>query len=182
MVAKTEYREAQTRAIKYFEQAGIVITEEEKNRLEVLDFGYGELDKMGLEILVYVNTQKVCAKELVLFPWQTCAEHIHPQKNGIPGKEETFRCRWGKVYLHVHGEKTQTAQAIRPKGYEKYLTCEKEIELNPGEQYTLAPDTWHWFQAGDCGAVVSEFSTTNTDELDEFTDQRISRFTNVSDK
>jgi D-lyxose ketol-isomerase len=181
MLTKTEYKKAQTKALGYLEQAGIIITGQEKRRIEVLDFGYGELEKMGLEILVYINTQKVCAKELVLFPRQTCAEHIHPQKNGMPGKEETFRCRWGKVYLYVCGEKTQNPGAIRPKGYEEYLTCDHEIELNPGEQYTLEPNTWHWFQAGDSGAIVSEFSTTNTDEFDEFTDIRISRFTRISD-
>lgn len=182
MLSETDYSVAQQKAIGYFEKAGIVITEEEKKRVEVLDFGYGELDKMGLEILVYVNTEKVCAKELVLFPRQTCAEHIHPTKNGVPGKEETFRCRWGKVYLHVHGGNTEEPGAIKPEGYQSYLTCACEIELNPGEQYTLKPDTWHWFQAGDDGAVISEFSTTNTDELDEFTDSRISRFTRVSSK
>ena len=42
--------------------------------------------------------------------------------------------------------------------------------LRPGDQHTIAPDTLHWFQAGDEGAVVSEFSTTSRDELDVFTD------------
>jgi D-lyxose ketol-isomerase len=41
------------------------------------------------------------------------------------------------------------------------------------------PDTLHWFQAGPEGAVVSEFSTTNTDEFDRFTDPRINRFTKI---
>lgn len=47
--------------------------------------------------------------------------------------------------------------------------------LNPGEQYTLLPNTLHWFQAGDEGAVVSEFSTKSTDENDLFTDSEIKR-------
>ncbi|HBP37292.1 MAG TPA: D-lyxose/D-mannose family sugar isomerase, partial [Clostridiales bacterium] len=50
-----------------------------------------------------------------------------------------------------------------------------QIVLNPGEQYTLQPDTLHWFQAGPDGAVVSEFSTTSHDEGDIFTDPRIRR-------
>lgn len=37
------------------------------------------------------------------------------------------------------------------------------------------PDTRHWFKAGPQGAVVSEFSTENTDEYDIFTDPRIKR-------
>ena len=37
------------------------------------------------------------------------------------------------------------------------------------------PGTWHWFQAGPEGAIVSEFSTRSTDEADVFTDPRIAR-------
>lgn len=50
-----------------------------------------------------------------------------------------------------------------------------EIELNPGDQYTIPPDTWHWFQAGDEGAIVSEFSSPSFDEFDIFIDPRIRR-------
>jgi D-lyxose ketol-isomerase len=77
-------------------------------------------------------------------------------------------------------------EATKPKlrGLEKYgqyLTVAHEIELNPGDQYTLMPDTLHWFRAGARGAVVSEFSTTSTDEQDLFTDPRIGRFTKVDE-
>jgi D-lyxose ketol-isomerase len=51
----------------------------------------------------------------------------------------------------------------------------REVCLQPGEQYTLMPDTPHWFQAGPQGAIVSEFSTRSTDEHDVFTDPRIAR-------
>ena len=37
------------------------------------------------------------------------------------------------------------------------------------------PETWHWFQAGEDGAVISEFSTRSTDETDIFTDKRLVR-------
>lgn len=58
----------------------------------------------------------------------------------------------------------------------------REISLNPGEQYTLAPNTLHWFQAGKEGAVVSEFSTNSSDELDIFTDPDIhKRWENLYD-
>jgi D-lyxose ketol-isomerase len=51
--------------------------------------------------------------------------------------------------------------------------------LRPGEQYTLKPDTLHWFQAGDRGAVVSEFSSASIDELDVFTDPNIKRIPEI---
>ncbi|HIC88610.1 MAG TPA: D-lyxose/D-mannose family sugar isomerase, partial [Anaerolineae bacterium] len=49
------------------------------------------------------------------------------------------------------------------------------------DQYTLMPDTKHWFQAGPEGAIVSEFSTTSRDEYDIFTDPDIRRFTQIVD-
>jgi D-lyxose ketol-isomerase len=52
--------------------------------------------------------------------------------------------------------------------------------LRPGEQFTIPPDTLHWFQAGPEGAVVSEFSSTSRDELDVFTDPAVRRKTIVT--
>lgn len=172
MISERTKNESVKKTIEYFEKAGIVITDAEKERIEIADFGLNELENTGLEILTYVNTDRCCAKELVLFPHQTCPEHRHPNVDGIPGKEETFRCRWGKVFLYVDGENTEHPQATPPKGT---YTVFHEIELNPGEQYTLSPNTKHWFQAGKEGAVVSEFSTTSRDELDIFTDETIIR-------
>jgi len=147
--------EARNRAAAELERAGIVLTGEEREAIEVADFGLGRLEEIGLQLVVYVNTERVCAKELVLFPGQLCPEHRHPPFEGTPGKEETFRCRTGVVHLHVEGE--------------------DEIVLRPGDQFTIHPDTLHWFQAGDEVAIVSEFSTQSRDELDVFTDPQIVR-------
>lgn len=181
MITKNEFEQARLKAVEYFRKAGIVITEQEKQSIEVADFGLGDLGNIGLEVVVYVNTEKVCAKELVMFPGQTCPEHIHPTKNGIPGKEETFRCRWGKVYLYVAGEKRGIPKTGGLDDYTEFLSAAHEIVLEPGDQYTLMPDTLHWFRAGEDGAVVSEFSTTSTDEQDIFTDPRINRFTKLAE-
>jgi len=135
--------------------AGIVLTAAERDAIEVADFGLGQLEQIGLQLIVYVNTDRVCAKELVLFAGQTCPEHRHPPVGDEPGKEETFRCRTGSVRLWVDGH--------------------GETVLRPGEQFTIPPDTLHWFQAGDDGAIVSEFSTHSRDDVDVFTDPRIRR-------
>jgi len=195
------YEAARNKALGYFEKASIVLTKEERESLEVADFGLNQLEQTGLAIVTYVNTERCCAKELVLFPRQTCPEHRHPTIDGILGKEETFRCRFGKVYLYVEADKAEDTtnsdfvkvlgssttliasnekdanaiKSILPKGRESYYTVFHEIELNPGEQYTLSPNTLHWFQAGDEGAVVSEFSTRSRDEADIFTDIHIQR-------
>lgn len=167
------------RALEYYEKAHIVLNEEEKKNIEVVDFGLDIVDKMGLQLLTYINTDRVCAKEMVLTPYQTCAEHMHIPTDGMEGKEETFRCRYGKVYLYVSGEgKKEDIQARLP---ESEVSVFHEVILNPGEQYTIMPETWHWFQAGEDGAVISEFSTRSTDHTDIFTDKRLVRQLKVED-
>ncbi|MCF6270832.1 MAG: D-lyxose/D-mannose family sugar isomerase [Melioribacteraceae bacterium] len=161
--------------------AGIFLTDKEAVELEVADFGLREFEKTGLALVTYLNTERCCAKELVMLPYQTCPQHRHPPVEDSPGKEETFRCRWGKCYLYVKGEATKNPVCKPPEGSEKYYTVWHEIVLNPGDQYTLLPNTWHWFQAGEEGAVVSEFSTKSTDENDVWVDPRIARIPVVSD-
>ncbi len=173
------YERHVNKALDFYRKAGIVLNEDEKKRIEVVDFDIGIADKVGLQLLTYVNTERVCAKEMVLFPYQTCPEHKHVPTNGKEGKEETFRCRYGKVYLYVSGKgEKETIKARLP---ETEVSVFHEVILNPGEQYTIMPETWHWFQAGGEGAVISEFSTRSTDETDEFTDKRLVREPKIED-
>jgi D-lyxose ketol-isomerase len=180
MLTATEVATARRRAARILDEAGIALTPEERERIEIADFGLSRLDELGLEIVVYVNTERVCAKELVLFPRQTCPEHRHPPFDGTPGKEETFRCRRGLVYLYTEGAPSPAPSAQPPDADRSVFTVWNEIVLAPGEQYTIPPNTLHWFQAGDEVAVVTEFSTTSRDELDVFTDPRIRRATVVA--
>ncbi len=179
MITRKQVKSAQERAARMLQQVGIIITPEERRNIEVAEFGLGELQRTGLELVVYDNTDRYCAKELILFPRQTCPEHRHPALAGGPGKMETFRCRWGQVRLNVEGEPAQELHAKPPAGSEPYYTAFHEIILNPGDQYTIPPGTLHWFQAGDEGAIVSEFSSTSRDESDVFTDPRIRRMPEI---
>ncbi|SKC59015.1 D-lyxose/D-mannose family sugar isomerase [Maledivibacter halophilus] len=161
---------------EYFQKANIVLTNDEINNIEVADFGLNDIEKMGLQLVTYINTSRYCAKEMVLFPKQTCPEHKHPKReDNSEGKMETFRCRWGEVYLYVEGERTSNPIAILPKEYGKNFTVFKEIVLEAGQQFTIKPNTLHWFQAGDKGAVISEFSSNSDDSSDIFTDKNIKR-------
>lgn len=166
---------AKLEALKMLEAAGIALTEDEKGRLEVADFGLDDLLTTGLQLVTYVNTERCCAKELVLLPGQTCPEHRHPDFQGQPGKEETFRCRSGLVLLYVEGDRTTSPSAAVPQRDNAYYTVWHEIVLRPGEQYTLQPNALHWFQGGPEGAVVSEFSTSSHDDSDIFTNPHIKR-------
>jgi D-lyxose ketol-isomerase len=181
MLSRAEFEQAQQRTAEMFERVGIVLTPEERANIEVAELGLGDLEHQGLELVTYINTDRYCAKELVLFPRQTCPEHLHPPVGSDPGKMETFRCRWGKVFLYVEGPRPAQIQARMPEGAEPYYTVFHECVLNPGEQYTIPPNTRHWFQAGDEGAIVSEFSSTSRDEFDIFTDPRIKRIPEIVD-
>jgi D-lyxose ketol-isomerase len=169
------YETYKAKALELLEKANIILTSAEMANIEVADFGLNDLENTGLQLITYVNTEKVCAKELALLPNQTCPEHKHPPRDFDEGKEETFRCRYGTVYLYVEGEETKNRMKNPPQGDEAYYTAFKEIILYPGEQFTIYPNTFHWFKAGQEGAVVSEFSTRSTDESDIFTDPRIKR-------
>ena len=159
MITRAEQQEARGYAAERLAAAGIVLSEAEREAIEIADFGLSRLREVGLMLLVYVNTDRYCAKELVLYPGQECPEHRHPPFDGTPGKEETFRCRVGDVHLRVAGE---------------------ELVLGPGEQHTIPPDTLHSFRAGADGAVVTEFSSASRDELDVFTDPAVRRTTVVA--
>ncbi|MEO5920689.1 MAG: hypothetical protein ABIQ01_06040 [Pseudolysinimonas sp.] len=179
MLTRTQIQDAREFALAALADSGVAVRDDEAADLEVSDFGLGDLTRTGLQILVYVNTSRVCAKELVLMPGQTCPEHSHIGVGREPGKEETFRVRTGEVWLYVDGEPTSPARATpaRPEHY----TVWHEIVLHPGDQHTILPGTRHWFQAGPEGAVVTEFSTRSTDEHDVFTDPDIRRVTVVAD-
>ena len=177
MLTTQQIDAARDRAATLLREAGIALTRSETMEIEVADFGLSQLEETGLQVVVYVNTDRVCAKELVMFPHQLCPEHRHPPFDGGPGKEETFRCRAGVVYLYTEGEPTPRPAARAPA--DGVFTVWHETVLGPGDQYTVMPDTLHWFQAGDEGAIVSEFSTRSADDRDIFTDPRIRRETQI---
>jgi len=180
MLTRQQVEEAQARTAAALAAAGLIITPAERAQIEVADFGLHDLEHIGLQLVVYVNTARCCAKELVLFPGQICPEHRHPPLAGRPGKEETFRCRAGQVYLYVPGAATPAPRGHVPPDKAAVFTVWHEIVLNPGEQYMLSPDTLHWFQAGPQGAVMSEFSTASVDEADIFTDPAIRRIPEIA--
>jgi len=171
-----DIEEARAWAATMLRKARISVTRNELETMEVADLGLGDIKCMGLEVIVYENNDRYCAKELIFLPRQICPEHRHPRVNDrILGKKETFRCRYGEIYLYVAGEPTPKPKAKVPKKYRTFMKAWHEIVLRPGDQYTLRPNALHWFQAGDKGAIVSEFSSTSTDENDLFTDPRIRR-------
>ena len=166
-----DYKE---KVFQAFLESNIVFASDELSSIEYADFGLSNFENEGLNLIVYENNDRYCAKEMVLLPFQTCPEHLHPNRNGEPGKQETFRCRKGSVVLFVEGEANGVTVRV-PEGKENYYTVKHGIVLMPGEQYTILPNTKHWFQAGEEGAIISEFSSNSDDSSDVFTDPSVKR-------
>ena len=181
MITRAQYESARRRAAELLAQAGIVARTDEIEGIEVADVGLGELEQTGLQILTMVSRGAIGVKVLVLFPHQIFPQHKHPPLGDYPGKEETFRCQWGELYLYMPGEPTPAPRASPPEHRRHTYTVWHETVLHPGDQVTSPPDTFHWFQAGPEGAVVWSFSSRPTDVEDVFTDPDVRRQTRVAD-
>lgn len=181
MITSAQLEAARQRSAEMLNAAGIVARLDEIEQIEVADLGLSELQLSGVQILTLVDTEKIAARVLVLFPCQTEPEHRHPSLGEYPGKEETIRCHWGVLYLYTPGEPTPEPVASPPAHCRHTYTVWHEHILHPGGQVTLQPNTPHWFQGGPEGAVVWIFSTKATDLADIFTDPDICRVTVVCD-
>ena len=135
-----DVRTALERAAVMLREAGIAVTAREVETMEIADFGLGRPELYGFEIVVYDNNDRYCAKEIVLFPRQTCPEHRHPPLGpGHPGKRETFRSARGEVYLYIAGEPATAPKAVLPEGENRNFTVWHERVLRPGDQSPFPP-------------------------------------------
>lgn len=178
MIAGKDYRRIQKLALEILKKTGLPIGDMEQHCLEVVDFGLGNADVEGAQILTLLNTDRLSVKIIVLLPHQTLPEHRHPPVGDDPGKEETVRVITGTFYLYVPGEDNIAANAP-PPGKEKYYSARHQAILLAGGQATIAPGVLHWFKAGDEGAVVFSFSTHAMDLLDQFTDPSVIRTVHI---
>jgi D-lyxose ketol-isomerase len=178
MISRIEMTQARQQAFELIRVSGFPVLEQERGKIEVADFGLGRLGVEGAQILTLVDTSRIAAKLIALLPHQTLPEHRHPPMGADPGKEETVRAFWGRVYVYVEGPDTIKLGAIPPKQEEVY-SSRHEIYLSPGDQYYFEPGKRHWFQAGADGAVLLSFSSVARDAFDEFSNPLIRRTTQV---
>jgi D-lyxose ketol-isomerase len=180
MITRSELKDAQKRTAEMLKKAGIVITDEEVQRIAAADFGLSRLEKEGAQILTFLETDRVAFKAIVLFPNQTMPEHWHPPVGDDPGKEETIRVISGPLFFYIPGDEN-IREGFIPEGKEAYYTVRHEIAMNPGDQITVEPGKVHWFQSGIEGSVMYSISSTARDILDRFTDPEIVRETVIID-
>lgn len=182
MITREEQLRARDWAWHAARAAGLVLREEERDQIEVADFGLSRLGEVGAQILTLEANVWVSVKVLILSPWQLEPQHRHPPSaaDGYPGKTEVLRCWWGELYHYHEGPPSPSPQARPPATDRDYLTVWHESVLRPADQLTLQPNTWHWFQAGPTGAVVWTISSRSTEAADQWTDPRVIRATLIS--
>jgi D-lyxose ketol-isomerase len=174
MITSKELQRAKKRALKILDQAGVQLGQEESGRLEVIDFGLGNLRVEGLQLLTMFQTDRIAGRILIMTPDQTEPEHWHPPFSDNPGKQEIIRAVWGEVRFYLPGKDTMRKGFLVP-GKEHLYTMRHERLLAPGDTLVLEPGTKHWFQAGSEGAVFYSFSTMVRDGEDCFSDPRVRR-------
>lgn len=176
MITYNDYLFAKKKALEMINNSVIFITKKEKNSIEIADFGLSNPSVEGAQIITLVSTERVCLKIIILFNNQTIPEHIHAGFDDNPGKQETLRVISGKMYLYTPGENNMKVNRI-PRLTKNFYTVRHEISMLPGNQITLEPNTKHWLQAGNSGAIVYSVSSNARDDLDIFTNNNIVRKT-----
>jgi D-lyxose ketol-isomerase len=181
MISRAEYEAARLWAWRRVREAGIPLRESDLEGMDVADLGLGELAVTGLQILTLASTEWVGAKLLILRPHQFFPQHRHPPSvdGSYPGKTEVFRGQHGLAWLYTEGPPTPSPRVAPPSLRARWCTVAAEVRLGPGDQYVMAPNTWHWFMAGAEGAVVWSVSSKVTDSADQFSDPQVVRRTHI---
>jgi D-lyxose ketol-isomerase len=150
------------------EKARFVLTSEE--RANVLVVSFGDFHALGVAAVDTILAPRYGARLIIFLPNQVMPEHWHPDAEGIPGKEETFRVLWGEVRIFGPGEPTPGVERWIPAGKADVFTSRHEVHLRAGEQATASLHDRHWLVAGPEGVVGLEVSSTVRDEHDLMTD------------
>ena len=157
------------RIIELIRTSRIHYREEELEKLLLVDYGLGNLEKEGVGLTDIVYTPALRLKILAMLPNQTLPEHKHPPYGEWRGKEETIRVVYGTMRVYLPGEENMT-EGFLPERKEEYYTVRNESILTPIDQLTIEPDTWHWFQAGPKGAVAYAFYPQAVERKNYFRD------------
>ncbi len=172
MISPADFDRAKKAALDRIRLSGFVLSPAEQERMTVLDFGLGNVMSEGLETAHYLSSERMDIKVCVLLRGQTVPQHLHPPYNGQMGKEETLRVLSGCLRLYLPGEGASSEPHV-PEGKHAFYTLRRELQLHPADQYTIAPNTWHWFQGGPDGAVVLAHYTKADDSFNQWTDPAV---------
>lgn len=134
-------------------KSGFPISKNELEMLEVNDLGLGDIRKEGFAFIDILRTNRLRITILMLLPNQSLPQHVHPPYEEEIGKEETIRVIFGQTKVYSAKDNQEHDPILIPTGKEKYYTARHETKLEQGQQFTVTPNTNHWFQGGNEGAV-----------------------------
>ncbi len=134
-------------------KSGFPISKNELEMLEVNDLGLGDIRKEGFAFIDILRTKRLRITILMLLPNQSLPQHVHPPYEEEIGKEETIRVIFGQTKVYSAKNNQEDEPILIPTGKEKYYTARHETKLEQGQQFTVTPNTNHWFQGGSEGAV-----------------------------
>jgi len=161
MIRLEEFNEVCQKSLDMIDEAGILLTPEDRKKMTAADFGLSNIKIEGVQILTMFETDS-------------------PTVGEDPGKEEIIRAISGDLYFYIVG-KDNMQHGIIVDGKSDCYTMRNEVVLKPGEQLVLPAGSKHWFQAGKKGAVMYSFSSKVTDLLDQFSDPDIVRETIIEE-
>ena len=147
---------AQARAL--LEQSAVSLTPSELQNLRVLDYGLGHPRVEGLQNITLLVTERLEVKVQILLPGQTVPEHLHPPYDHTDGKEENIRVVRGSLRVYLEGPDTMR-EGVLPAGKGAWYTVRNERILGPGQNISILPGRYHWFQGGSQGVVALSFYT-----------------------
>ncbi len=150
-------------------RSGFPIGEAELKTLQTNDFGLNNFEHEGFVFTDLLRTPFVRMTLMVFLPGQTLPQHKHPPHEDSPGKEESVRTLWGQFKVYVEGD-SHRQDLVFPESKEPYYTARKETVLEVNEQFSVPPDTAHWFQAGPEGAVVLAVQNRVNEDYNQFYD------------
>ena len=78
MIRLEEFNEVCQKSLDMIDEAGILLTPEDRKKMTAADFGLSNIKIEGVQILTMFETDRIAGKILVLLPNQTEPEHWHP--------------------------------------------------------------------------------------------------------
>jgi D-lyxose ketol-isomerase len=141
-------------AMELLSRSNFSLSPTEVQAIRINDFGLNNLPTEGFAFVDLLRTERVRTTLMILLPNQALPQHKHPPYDSEPGKEESVRVIWGQFTVCIEGAPTPGVENLIPPGKEPYYTARKAVVLEPCMQFTVPPDTAHWFRAGPEGAVV----------------------------
>lgn len=176
---RSEINEAVRRATVFFQEHGWYLPPDPE--WDVTDFGLGCFQKEGLVLLNLAMEPEYSEKLMFAEKFQRTPAHYHLKK------KEDIICRNGNLVIQVWPStslrtKLNKTFQIQINNRRRAVLAGESIILLAGERITLEPGIYHTFYPESEGCVISEISTANDDEIDNyFENSNISRFTVIDE-